>query len=99
MKSNTIFSGEAVTSEAITESVHKIYDSVSMVVVRREGRDDNNEDQIKSMVKKPGFYYKAGGKISEEVQRGSLKKGLTGHLSDVTDLLLPKDKNQPEVGC
>ena len=58
-----------MTAEAIIESVHKSYDSVSIVVVRREGRDQsNNEAQIESIVKEPGFYAKAaGGSLDDDL--------------------------------
>ena len=69
--------GKATTSETVIERVHKSYDSVSIVVVRREGRDEsNNEDQINSIVKEPGFCVNAlGGNLDDE-------------LSAVTDRLI-----------
>ena len=44
------------------EGVHESYDSVSIIVVRREGSEtSNNEDQINSIVKGPGFCVNASG--------------------------------------
>ena len=54
--------GKAATAETVIERVHKSYDSVSIIVVRREGSDaSNNEDQINSIVKEPGFCVNASG--------------------------------------
>ena len=67
MECYRIFSGEAVTSEAVIESVQKTYDSVSIVVVRREGSDTSkNEDQINSIVKSPGFCANASGESLDD---------------------------------
>ena len=81
-------SGEAVTSKTVIERVHKSYDSVSIVVVRRAGRNTSyNEGQINSIVKAPGFYAKASG------------KNLDDDLNAVTGRFYPKEKQQPEIGC